>query len=63
MHTTRSTEQASFAPLRETLIETNVPALLQAMETRHSVRSFTDELLSATDQAALRAEIQRCNGE
>lgn len=63
MHTTRSTEQASFAPLRETLMETNVPALLQAMETRHSVRSFTDELLSATDQEALRTEIQRCNGE
>lgn len=63
MHTTKGTEQTPFAPLGEKPMETTTPALLKAMETRHSVRGFTDEPLSAADQATLRTEIQRCNGE
>ncbi len=63
MHTTRSTEQKAFTPPREIPMETNIAALRTAIDQRHSVRSFTDEPLSVEDQAALRSEIQRCNGE
>lgn len=35
----------------------------EAIKNRHSVRSFSDEPLSAQERAVLQAEIERCNAE
>lgn len=37
--------------------------ILEAINSRHSVRSFTDEPLSEAEQNALQAEIEQCNTE
>lgn len=44
-------------------MEATIATLQQAMERRHSVRSYTSEPVSASDRAALQAEIGRCNAE
>ena len=44
-------------------METTIATLQQAMERRHSVRSYTSEPVSTSDRAALQAEIGRCNAE